>query len=478
MPHNTYYHIWEIDWAYDVEGAHIPRDNLPKELRIDRDYERDLTEENVADFLSDGFGWLVNGCKIVECYYTNYGIINDLEENIKLLNDRDKILKEKIKKLEEENEKLKEFPKIAMEDAEGDEAMAMCMSLTEKFNNHLEELTNDFEKTMTDILEQLGGVDRWTPYELFVKHTDPIPTNLIEKAKEENKPFPMDKVKDVIEYKIKGVMEIKEKVEDGTLMEKDEWKDEYDFDIDEAGECLEKYEDDELFDLEDLEHKIKNKVDENNEWWKKELMKLLGWDEDEGAKWNSPFNFDVKVRDIMEELEGRLNPSNEERDPETGEVIKKVKEGCELPFPPPKMRDGVWEEGCESVEREEQITKEYIKGYGHPSLSSIKHFVDNYEGENSMVATIKKWIDDDEKLIYGSFTLLLDNACDKRQTKRIGEHIYTVLLGTGEVHKHMEAMRCCYYLVCWFMRQSNNMCISSYGRMVEHYWDGIGDWLA
>ena len=286
-------------------------------LRVDKHLEPELCDENISDWLSDRYGFCVNGCNVEICEY------NETDNEIKKLIAEKKLTAE-INKLKAEvdilNTNRKEMEKIetiAMEDAEGDEAMAMCISLTEKFNHHLEELTNDFEKTMTDIVEQLGGFGSW------MTSTEPNPTNLIEKAKEENKPFPMDKVKDFIEYKIKGLMAIKEDYDSEELKYKDDWEEDFAFDINEAGEILEKYENDELFDLEDLEHKVENKVDENNEWWKKELMKLLGWDEDEGAKWNSPFNFDVKVRDIMEELEGRLNPSNEERDPETGEVIKK-----------------------------------------------------------------------------------------------------------------------------------------------------------
>tara|TARA_R110002012_G_scaffold824_1_gene3659 strand:+ start:1099 stop:2334 length:1236 start_codon:yes stop_codon:yes gene_type:complete len=409
----SYYHITDIDWDY-----HHTK-HLPKELRIDRQYEPDAHEDTIADFLSDKYGYCINGCDIEEKEYettpTTHSLIKKTTYNE---------MKDKIKKLEEDNEKLKEIPKISMEDAEGDEAMAMCMSLTEKFHKQLEDITDDFEKTMKDVVCKL-----WDGFDIDLKYD--IETNEINV--EDNKPFPMDKVKKFIYKKLDRWMIIREKVEDGVLMERDEWEDEYDFDIDEAGEILEEWENGDL-----IYRNLNDRVVEEKQKLKEEVEKL------------------------KEEIK-KLQPSMK---------------GCELPFPPPKMRDGVWEEGCESVAREEEITKEYISQYGHPSLSSIKYFVDNYEGENSMVATIKKWLDNDEKLIYGSFTKLLDNACDKEKSIEVGEHIYNVLLGTGEVHKHMEAMRCCYYLVCWFMRQSNNMCIGSYGRMVEHYWDGIGEWLA
>ena len=157
--------------------------------------------------------------------------------------------------------------------------------------------------------------------------------------------------------------------------------------------------------------------------------------------------------------------------------MNKPKIYCDLPYPPPMMKKGKWAEGCETVEEEAKITKEYIDGYGIPTLPSIKHFINNYKGDNSFVPIIKKWLDNDEKLIYDGLVNILKNCNDEEKVKEVGQHIYNVLLGSGEVHKHMEAMRCVHYLLCWYMNSSNNMCIGSYPRLVECYWDGIGAWL-
>ena len=89
-----------------------------------------------------------------------------------------------------------------------------------------------------------------------------------------------------------------------------------------------------------------------------------------------------------------------------------------------------------------------------------------------MVAIIKKWLDKDNTIVFDGLVGLLDWACDEKKTKRVGEQI---LEESGE--EHMEAMRCCHYLLSWYMRQSN-MCIGAYGRTVEHYWDCVGDWMA
>tara|TARA_R110002020_G_scaffold234429_1_gene446466 strand:+ start:546 stop:1250 length:705 start_codon:yes stop_codon:yes gene_type:complete len=76
------------------------------------------------------------------------------------------------------------------------------------------------------------------------------------------------------------------------------------------------------------EAEVKKLQEENEElkknegWWRHEIVKLLGWDEKEGAKWNSPYEHDVKVRDIFETLEGYIFAvrGGNQHDCETGEV--------------------------------------------------------------------------------------------------------------------------------------------------------------
>jgi FtsZ-binding cell division protein ZapB len=80
--------------------------------------------------------------------------------------------------------------------------------------------------------------------------------------------------------------------------------------------------------MEDKDIEIKKLQEENEElkknegWWRHEIVKLLGWDEKEGAKWNSPYEHDVKVRDIFETLEGYIFAvrGGNQHDCETGEV--------------------------------------------------------------------------------------------------------------------------------------------------------------
>ena len=68
--------------------------------------------------------------------------------------------------------------------------------------------------------------------------------------------------------------------------------------------------------------KENEELKKNEGWWRHEIVKLLGWDEKEGAKWNSPYEHDVKVRDIFETLEGYIFAvrGGNQHDCETGEV--------------------------------------------------------------------------------------------------------------------------------------------------------------
>ena len=87
-------------------------------------------------------------------------------------------------------------------------------------------------------------------------------------------------------------------------------------------ENYEKY----LLDNEEEIKKLKKEneeLKENKGWWRHQIVKTLGWDEKEGAKWNAPYEHDVKVRDIFETLEDYiyLVRGGDKHDPETGEVI-------------------------------------------------------------------------------------------------------------------------------------------------------------
>jgi hypothetical protein len=155
---------------------------------------------------------------------------------------------------------------------------------------------------------------------------------------------------------------------------------------------------------------------------------------------------------------------------------------CDLPYPPPKMKDGVWEEGCDTEEREEEITLEYIKGYGIPSETSIIHFTRNYNEDNSAVEQLRlmteNWRGEGSggemfNDIYKNMTIIIKNPFDEERLKCVGLWVVKKY-----PNSHMKVLRLSYYLVCWYMKSSNNCVIKSYPRLLEHYWSGIGDWMA
>ena len=162
----------------------------------------------------------------------------------------------------------------------------------------------------------------------------------------------------------------------------------------------------------------------------------------------------------------------------------------EIPYPPPKLPSDKWENYCETEEREEEITMEFVKYYKLPSLESIKHFVDNYKGENEIMPIVKNWLwwsSGKADFIYESFIKIMENPEDEEKCKDVGKRI-NYLCSESQMSPHgiycfrgansMGAMRSVFYLVSWYFESSNNQCIKAYPRLLEHYWDGIGDWAA
>lgn len=149
----------------------------------------------------------------------------------------------------------------------------------------------------------------------------------------------------------------------------------------------------------------------------------------------------------------------------------------EMPYPPPLLPKGKWEECCDTEEREDEITMEFVKYYKLPSMESMKHFVDNYKGDNEMVPVIKKWLNSDrDYMIYEGFIDIMKNPMEKEKCKEVGNSLYDGCNHIGA--NHMEAMRSVHYLVRWYFNQSNNSCIKAYPRLLEFYWSGIGEWRA
>ena len=170
--------------------------------------------------------------------------------------------------------------------------------------------------------------------------------------------------------------------------------------------------------------KENEELKENEGWWRHQIVKTLGWDEKEGAKWNAPYEHDVKVRDIFETIEDYiyLVRGGDKHDPETGEVIgntpslKEIKEENEKLTKELELRDcgskeeaiarGLMEEN-EKLKEEVELKKDawcpelILKdlyentNYKDPSLT-IKDYIQKIEAENE---ELKKKIEKQDEII-------------------------------------------------------------------------------
>ena len=384
--------------------------------------------------------------------------------------------KEEIQKLKEENEKMNTLLCVGEMTIDkitkrNEDAMKLSMEQNEKFMNQLEELKDDFEKSITEIIGQissLADVNGLTDRREIQSFT--YDKNLRSIISKQLIPFPMEDVKECITQHLQSILdelaEFRRQIDDEELMDREDWEESCDFDLDEAGELLNDYENGEL-----VYHRDLDEVKSANEKFLKgmaeieEIANVYGGESDDSPFMRQRTAEGIDVRDVAPYIKKLIAQ------------IKKLKgepkAGCDLPYPPPMMVEGKWEEGYDDLEREAEVVREYIKEYGNPSLESIKHFVDTYEGSNDMVPIVKKWLYKDNTIVYDGLIGLLEHACDEKKTKRVGEQIAEEAYGL-----HMEAMRCSHYLLSWYMKSSNNRSIGSYPRLVEFYWNYIGDWRA
>jgi hypothetical protein len=141
-----------------------------------------------------------------------------------------------------------------------------------------------------------------------------------------------------------------------------------------------------------------------------------------------------------------------------------------LPYPRKKEEViGEYPEFSATEEDEEQITKDYFSKNKPRSIEAVREFVDTHNNSNAMVDYIKNLPEDKFKRAYWGYGALMDTAMDKKKTRIIGE-----CLNKEGGKKLMSAS---YYLLCWDTKQAG-MLIGSYARLVEHWWDEIGEWMA
>ena len=197
----------------------------------------DMEDEFITDYITDEYGYCVNGLSFEICKYgEGEGKVKQLEEKIK---------------------KLEAIKKTSSEDGEGDEGMAMCMETMEKMLSQIEEGKDEYEKTITDIVCKL-----WMPTMILEEEprfTYNPETNVINEGVE-GKPFPMKEMVKFIDERLDNYYSLREAINNGYLKSYDEWYDGLDFDLDEAESIYNRYEDGELYDEDDLTTTMKKWV--------------------------------------------------------------------------------------------------------------------------------------------------------------------------------------------------------------------------
>tara|TARA_Y100001963_G_scaffold5996_1_gene7746 strand:- start:809 stop:1243 length:435 start_codon:yes stop_codon:yes gene_type:complete len=137
---------------------------------------------------------------------------------------------------------------------------------------------------------------------------------------------------------------------------------------------------------------------------------------------------------------------------------------------PRQKCNGVWKEYADTCEEEEQITKDYFKANPPRSLEAITKFIREFDGDNEIVDVLKQLNPEPLKLAYWGYTELQKDGTtmNKEKVISIGKRLNQIG-GKG-------LMMMSYYLLCWDIKCGGTL-VGSYTRLVELWWDGIGDWM-
>tara|TARA_R100000664_G_C2754260_1_gene141821 strand:- start:1749 stop:2183 length:435 start_codon:yes stop_codon:yes gene_type:complete len=137
---------------------------------------------------------------------------------------------------------------------------------------------------------------------------------------------------------------------------------------------------------------------------------------------------------------------------------------------PRQKCNGVWKEYADTCEEEEQITKDYFKANPPRSLEAITKFIREFDGDNEIVDVLKQLNPEPLKLAYWGYTELQKDGTtmNKEKVISIGKRL-NQRGGKG-------LMMMSYYLLCWDIKCGGTL-VGSYTRLVELWWDGIGDWM-
>ena len=131
--------------------------------------------------------------------------------------------------------------------------------------------------------------------------------------------------------------------------------------------------------------------------------------------------------------------------------------------------NGVWAEFADTCEEEEQITKDYFKANPPRDKKEVELFIKNFKGDNEIVDVMKGLTSQSRRFAYRGYTELHKEPMDKEKVRIIGNRLNDIG-GKG-------LMMMSYYLLCWDIK-CGGMIVGSYTRLIEFWWDGIGDWMA
>jgi hypothetical protein len=125
-----------------------------------------------------------------------------------------------------------------------------------------------------------------------------------------------------------------------------------------------------------------------------------------------------------------------------------------------------------TIEEEQDLTKTYVKNNRPCSKEAVQKFLKEYDGTNQMVLSLKEADNNFISQAYWGYTEIFqeDKVMNKAKCRIIGN----ILNDWGGI----DLMRASYYLISWDMKNADSVLISGYTRLLEHYWDEIGEWMA
>jgi len=122
---------------------------------------------------------------------------------------------------------------------------------------------------------------------------------------------------------------------------------------------------------------------------------------------------------------------------------------------------------------EQQYITEFVKNNPYPSYETVSNAIMNFlKSDNDANAKASYFQFQSE---YGEYQhelmkVIYENFSDKSFCKNIGEEIHN--------NGGFTAMQGCYYIFRNFspFATADNGNYHSYGRLLEYYWDGVGNW--